>query len=238
MYSTTDSSCRCKLRHEAITAFQHGLKVTEDIERNCIAALKCLDVTVIVAPYEVTSQLAYLCQLGMCSAVLTDDPNILIYSAISSQSFPILINFESSGVATEFNMYVCKEEIVTGTVTDLKGGSGPSSTSPPNTSSVKVSHSCQVVVSPPLCNSSSGRGLERRGPGSMSKGLEGGEGGGRCATIMDLLGDGASGNCSASRTGLERVFMQLWLLVGCHYDNGLQALYDITFDQLIHVSKF
>ena len=98
MRSTTDASCRQKIRHEAIACFQRGLRVTPTVEKNCIAALRRVGVMVIVAPYDADAQLASLCRSGVCQAVLTDDPNMLLYGAISDKPFPILYRFDSTGM--------------------------------------------------------------------------------------------------------------------------------------------
>lgn len=69
------------------------------MEKSCIAAMRKLGVTVIVAPYEADPQLAYLCHIGMCDAVLTEDSDIVLYSAACGTSFPILYKYNpSSGV--------------------------------------------------------------------------------------------------------------------------------------------
>jgi 5'-3' exonuclease len=101
MQSTFDTSCKCKLRHEAIVCFQKGLKVTRLVEENCIAALKSLDVTVIIAPYSAAAQLAHLCQIGMCHAVISENSSVLAYSAVTGIPMPILYNFENSGMVNQ-----------------------------------------------------------------------------------------------------------------------------------------
>lgn len=99
MKKTSDPACKAKLRAEAIASFQRGMSVTPDVERHAIAAMRRLGVTVIIAPYEADSQLAYLCSIGMCDAVLTEDSDIIVYSAICNRSFPILYKFNTSGSA-------------------------------------------------------------------------------------------------------------------------------------------
>lgn len=96
---TTDPECRAKLRQEAIACFQRGLGVTAEVEKHAIAAMRRLGIMVVVAPYEADAQLAYLCQIGMCEAVLTEDSDIIVYSAICGASFPILYKFNTSGTA-------------------------------------------------------------------------------------------------------------------------------------------
>ena len=98
MRSTEDSVCKAKLRNEAISCFKRGLKVTHEIERNAIAALRRVGVTVVVAPCEAGAQMAHLCQAGICQAALSEDPELLVYSAICGTPFPILYQFENSGM--------------------------------------------------------------------------------------------------------------------------------------------
>lgn len=99
MNKTSDPACKAKLRSEAVASFQRGLTVTPEVEKHAIAAMRRLGVTVIVAPYEADSQLAYLCAIGMCEAVLTEDSDIIVYSAICKTNFPILYKFSTNGIA-------------------------------------------------------------------------------------------------------------------------------------------
>lgn len=95
--NSTDEATSFKLRAEAISCFQRGLSVTAEMERNAIAAVRKMGVQVIVAPYEADSQLAYLCTSGYCAAVLTEDSDLLVYSAISGLAFPIMYKFDKCG---------------------------------------------------------------------------------------------------------------------------------------------
>lgn len=95
--STGDAACRDKLRAEAVSAAQRGMSVTHEMECHVIAALRKLNFTVIVAPYEADAQLAYLCHIGFCDAVLSEDSDILVYSAVSGHPFNVLYKFEKSG---------------------------------------------------------------------------------------------------------------------------------------------
>jgi hypothetical protein len=72
MAKTHDPQCRAKLRQEAMACFQRGLDVTHAMEKSVIAGLRKLDICCIVAPYEADVQLAYLCMIGYCNAVLTE----------------------------------------------------------------------------------------------------------------------------------------------------------------------
>jgi hypothetical protein len=98
MRMTSDTTCRQKIRHEAVLCFQRGLRVTPEVEKNCIAALRRVGVTVVVAPYGADAQLAYLCRSGICHAALTEDPNLILYGAISELPFPMLYRFDSTGM--------------------------------------------------------------------------------------------------------------------------------------------
>ena len=60
------------------------------MEKSCISALRQLGVTVFVAPFEADPQLAFLCHIGHCQGVLSEDSDILMYSAACGSSFPIL----------------------------------------------------------------------------------------------------------------------------------------------------
>ena len=97
MSKVTDAGVRGKLRQEAISNFQKGLSVTTQMEKNTIGALRKMGVKVVVSPYEADSQLAYLCYTGYCQAVLTEDSDVLVYSAICGTPFPILYKFEKGG---------------------------------------------------------------------------------------------------------------------------------------------
>ena len=66
------------------------------MEKSCIAALRKLKVEVIVAPYEADPQLAYLCHIGYCKGVLSEDSDILMYSAACGTPFPILYKYDSN----------------------------------------------------------------------------------------------------------------------------------------------
>ena len=97
MKSATDETCRHKIRREAVSCLQRGLHLTPEVEKNCIAALRRVGVTVVVAPYDASAQLSSLCRSGICRAVVTEDPNVILYSAICDKSFPILYRFDCNG---------------------------------------------------------------------------------------------------------------------------------------------
>lgn len=97
MSKTNDPQCRAKLRQEAVASFQRGLDVTHAMEKSVIAGLRKLDICCIVAPYEADVQLAYLCMIGYCNAVLTEDSDLMVYSAACGVPFPILYKFDKAG---------------------------------------------------------------------------------------------------------------------------------------------
>jgi 5'-3' exonuclease len=70
------------------------MSVTPEVEMNLIAALRRLSIPVIVAPNEADSQLAYLCVSGRCQAVMTEDSDILVYSAVCGVPFQILYKYD------------------------------------------------------------------------------------------------------------------------------------------------
>ena len=104
MDKVSDSQTKLKLRAEAISNFQKGLSVTADMEKAVIGACRKMGVTVIVSPYEADAQLAQLCHTGYCHAVLTEDSDILVYSAVCGTPFPVLYKFEKSGCVQTANL--------------------------------------------------------------------------------------------------------------------------------------
>jgi 5'-3' exonuclease len=72
------------------------MAVTHEMEKNVIAALLKLQLAVVVAPYEADPQLVYLCHRGICQAIMTEDSDVLVYSAIIGKSVPILYKFDKA----------------------------------------------------------------------------------------------------------------------------------------------
>ena len=87
--------------------YQRGLSVTQDMEKNCIAGLRKLGIEVIVAPYEADPQLAYLCHIGYCDAVMSEDSDILVYSACCGTNFPILYKLDNKGSVETIDLSLC-----------------------------------------------------------------------------------------------------------------------------------
>ena len=74
------------------------------MELNTISALKKLNIEVIISPYEADAQLAHLCQIGYCDSVLTEDGDILVYSAICGVPFNVFYKFERTGSVQIINL--------------------------------------------------------------------------------------------------------------------------------------
>lgn len=98
MKLTHDPICKQKIYQETLLCFQKGLTITPTMEENVISALKQVGVTVIISPIDADAQLTNLCVTGVCQAALTENLEILVYSMISTHSFPILHKFENTGV--------------------------------------------------------------------------------------------------------------------------------------------
>lgn len=77
------------------------------MEKNCLAALRKYNVDIIVAPYEADPQLAYLCHINYCDGVMTEDSDILVYSAVCGKPFPILYKFDKSGTVQITDLKLC-----------------------------------------------------------------------------------------------------------------------------------
>lgn len=101
MRCTKDSACSFKLKHEAMTCFQRGLSVTHEMEKNTIAALRKINVPVIISPYEADCQLVHLCDINVCQGIMTEDSDVLVYAAVCGKSFPILYKFEKASQSVQ-----------------------------------------------------------------------------------------------------------------------------------------
>ena len=60
-------------------------------------------IEVIISPYEADAQLAHLCQIGYCDSVLTEDSDILVYSAICGVPFNVFYKFDRVGAVQVIN---------------------------------------------------------------------------------------------------------------------------------------
>lgn len=106
MKTTIDEDNKNLIKNEAIKCFQKGIVVTREMQNIIIGAARMMDgVEVIVAPYEADAQLAYLCKIGKCQGVLTEDSDIIVYSVISGIPFSIFFNYDSqSQTIQEINL--------------------------------------------------------------------------------------------------------------------------------------
>ena len=105
MRSAVDGVTRSKLRQEAIACFQRGMAVSHEMENSVISAARKMGVQVIVSPNESDAQLAHLCKINYCQGVLTEDSDILVYSAVCGTPFPIFYKYDSkSNLIQELNL--------------------------------------------------------------------------------------------------------------------------------------
>lgn len=149
MKSTKDLACLRKLRNECISCLQRGLSVTHEMEKNCMAALKKFGVKVIVAPMEADPQLAFLCAIGYCQGIITEDSDILVYAAASSGIFPILYKFDNTGMVQTIDLSVLPffTSKPTTSITNPNKGTElkPTSSTSSSTSSTENTHSINFV---------------------------------------------------------------------------------------------
>ena len=86
-------------RKEAEEKYKLCVKGTEMMARVVCAAVqrkwgKSGPVKCVFAPYEADSQLAKLCVDGLAHAVVTEDSDVLVYSAVSRRPFPIIYKLD------------------------------------------------------------------------------------------------------------------------------------------------
>lgn len=86
-------------RKEADEKYKLCVKSTELMARVVCGAVqrkwgKCGPVKCIFAPYEADSQLAKLCIDGITHAVVTEDSDVLVYSAVCRKPFPIIYKLD------------------------------------------------------------------------------------------------------------------------------------------------
>lgn len=87
------------------------ISVTFEMVSNTFQAVRAesyLECGVMFASHEADQQLAYMCQSGECVAVVTEDSDLILYSAIADNPFPIL--FKVVHVCALFSkslMYCC-----------------------------------------------------------------------------------------------------------------------------------
>ena len=225
---TSDPGCRAKMRNECIACFQRGLGVTHEMEKNCMAALRKSNVDIIVAPYEADPQLAYLCHIGYCDGVMTEDSDILVYSAVCGTPFPILYKFEKSGSVQITDLKLC------GVFASSEGGDDPR----------QRDLSCNDLES--LCNdgigmtdtssstsaSTSSSSRKRKlnkdplAPPKMGSGADG-----FLNQLQTYFKPARGSSSSSTDSGVHetnivgrRMFVQLCLLAGCDYSESVPGV--------------
>lgn len=104
MKNVSDHHCKTKLYREAVSSITNALSPTQDMITHCIAALRAIGITVIVAPYDVCAQLAYLYQANMCSAIITEAPEMLLLLSILDLAAPVLYRFDQYGFGRVLNL--------------------------------------------------------------------------------------------------------------------------------------
>lgn len=91
---TTDPAEQASLKTSADEFFRKGVSVTQEMTTKTIAALRALGFATIVSPSEADVQLAHLCATGEADAVLTEDSDVIVYSAACGVHFPVLYKFD------------------------------------------------------------------------------------------------------------------------------------------------
>lgn len=222
------------MRNECIACFQRGLGVTHDMEKNCLAALRKCNVDIVVAPYEADPQLAYLCHIGYCDGVMSEDSDILVYSAVCGTPFPILYKFEKSGNVQITDLKLC------GVFASSDGSEDEDASAPHNDAS------CTDLES--LCNggismttdsgSSSGSGAGRaskkrktaaagkdpQAPAKLGSGADGFLSQLQLYFKPSTRSSNSTGNGASNNIVGRRMFAQLCLLAGCDYSDSIPGV--------------
>ena len=123
MKNVSDSDCKTKLYREAVSSITSALSPTQDMITHCIAALKAIGITVIVAPYDVYAQIAYLYQAKICAAIITEAPEMLLMLSILDLAAPVLYRFDQYGYGRVLNLK--NFGITTASMPDLNYVSAP-----------------------------------------------------------------------------------------------------------------
>lgn len=196
-----------------------------------MAALRKAGVEVIVAPYEADPQLAYLCHIGYCDGVMTEDSDILVYSAVCGTPFPILYKFEKNGSVQITDLSLCgvfasselkKESNMHKEVssTDLEGlcsgiGVADSTASTASSTSKKRKFSATRDPLAPVKMGSGADGFLNQLQMYFKP----------PARSIEVVSDGAEaeGSEPANYVG-RRMFVQLCLLAGCDYSDSIPGV--------------
>ena len=234
------------MRNECIACFQRGLGVTHEMEKNCIAGLRKCNFEVIIAPYEADPQLAYLCHIGHCDGVMTEDSDILVYSAVCGKPFPILYKFDKSGVVQTTDLKLCGifgSNFSGGDNNrDIKNISSASAKKLPkddtgselDTITSDIEQSADININTNLSRTNStASNMSNITSSSSSSNVTGSAG-----FVQQLFThfqthstSNTDGNSSGSSSGISsddytgrRMFIQLCLLAGCDYSDSIHGV--------------
>lgn len=229
---TSDPVCRSKMRNECISCFQRGLGVTHEMEKNCLAALRKYNVDIIVAPYEADPQLAYLCHINYCDGVMTEDSDILVYSAVCGKPFPILYKFDKSGTVQITDLKLCGvfaepgNEASSASSTSLRSSAGPTGEESSDDLEsayygigVAAEKAALATVAP------AGKGSKRKIAdvnGAVGEGSTKGSGGSFLSQLQAHFKP-PSGSEGCHLQG-RRMFVHLCLLAGCDYSESIPGV--------------
>ena len=200
MDKVSDAACKAKFRAEAINNFQRGLSVTAQMEKYTLSALRKMGVKVVVSPYEADAQLAYLCHTGYCQAVLTEDSDILVYSAICGTPFKVLYKFDKSGIVQAVSLDSLMPLMST-------VGAAAASISPATGITIRGSDTA-VVKKEKKQAGGRGRGKDKDSAAAEPK-LKG------FLNLLKLHFTGPDG---------RRMFVQMCVLAGCDYSESVPSV--------------
>jgi hypothetical protein len=226
-----DLVCKAKMRNECIACFQRGLGATHEMEKNLLAALRKYNIDTIVAPYEADPQLAYLCHIGYCDGVLSEDSDILVYSAVSGVAFPVLCKFDSrTGAVQTVDLKLCG---ILGNGTDSAGCTGNSNSSGSSGAPDGIENLedvCFAVGVADKAGASAGKrkpncgDIQIKNNGSFLSQLQG-----QFRATISSTSSSSTPNAAGNReisgniTG-RRMFVQLCLLAGCDYSDSIPSV--------------
>jgi hypothetical protein len=229
---TVDLVCKAKMRNECIACFQRGLGATHEMEKNLLGALRKYNIDTIVAPYEADPQLAYLCHIGYCDGVLSEDSDILVYSAVSGVAFPVLCKFDSrTGAVQTVDLTLCG---ILSNGTDPAGCTGNSNSSGSSGATDGIENLEDVCFAVGVADKA-GASAGKRKPNCGEIPLKN-SGGSFLSQLQGHFRSTISSSSSSSTTNAagnreisgnitgRRMFVQLCLLAGCDYSDSIPGV--------------
>lgn len=103
-----------KLKSEAESHFQRCIRVTPEMKQELILLLKKMKIQYIVSPYESDAQMTYLCKINYTQGIITEDSDLIVYSAVINKSYPIITKLTDNGEVVEYTL----QSILNGNKTD------------------------------------------------------------------------------------------------------------------------